>query len=267
MLSDQPPPVEFLHLKDISALYSSFAVNFLLYILRKPIELGPLLIVLLCTGVGVFLASCLYSVDERSLLYYGDSVSHLVRAREIVESLNPEPQQIGTVWLPLPHLLLLPFSLVNSLFTSGFAGTFVSLPCTAVAAAILYKMLRADSGILWIAVVGGCLYFLNPNIIYLGLTAMTEAPFMLFFIVSAYYFQRCFFSAQTPSSNQKTQANKHFRVIGHFYFISITHILIYVDYEADKFDLCADRIYQIARKVDQSYCQHVTILIKSRSFN
>ena len=109
MLSDQPPPVEFLHLKDISALYSSFAVNFLLYILRKPIELGPLLIVLLCTGVGVFLASCLYSVDERSLLYYGDSVSHLVRAREIVESLNPEPQQIGTVWLPLPHLLLLPF--------------------------------------------------------------------------------------------------------------------------------------------------------------
>jgi hypothetical protein len=173
-------------------------------------------------GIGVFLASYLYSVDEWSLLYYGDSVSHLVRACELVESLSPGPQQIGTVWLPLPHLLLLPFSLVNSLFTSGFAGTFVSLPCTAVAAAILYKMIRADSGILWIAVVGGCLYFSNPNIICLGLTPMTEAPFMLFFVISAYYFQRCFLSAHTLSYNRKTQANKNFGVVGHFYFFSIT---------------------------------------------
>lgn len=189
-----------------------------MYILRKPTELVPLLIVLLCTGAGVFLASYLHSIDEWSLLYYGDSVSHLVRARELVESLSPGPQQIGTVWLPLPHLLLLPFSLLNGLFTSGFAGTFVSLPCTAVAAAILYKMVRADSGILWIAIVGGCLYFSNPNILYLGLTAMTEAPFMLFFVVSAYYFQRCFLSPQTLSYNRKTQANKNFRVVGHFYF-------------------------------------------------
>jgi hypothetical protein len=218
-------------LKDISTLYSSFVLNFRLYILRKPIELGPLLIVLLCTAVGVFLASYLYSIDEWSLLYYGDSVSHLVRARELVESLSPGPQQIGTVWLPLPHLLLLPFSLVNSLFTSGFAGTFVSLPCTAVAAAILCKMIRANSGNLWIAVVGGCLYFSNPNIIYLGLTAMTEAPFMLFFVFSAYYFQRCFLSAQTLSYNRRTRANKNFRVVGHFYFFSITGFQDKTDYK------------------------------------
>jgi hypothetical protein len=89
MLSDQPRPAARLHLKDISTLYSSFVLNFRLYILRKPIELGPLLIVLLCTGVGVFLASYLYSIDKWSLLYYGDSVSHLVRARELVESLSP----------------------------------------------------------------------------------------------------------------------------------------------------------------------------------
>ena len=201
-----------------------------MYILRKPIELGPLLIAFLCTGVGVFLASYLYSIDDWSLLYYGDSVSHLVRAREIVESLSPGLQQIGTVWLPLPHLLLLPFSLVSSLFTTGIAGTLVSLPSTAVAAAILYKMIRADSGILWIAMVGGCLYFSNPNIIYLGLTAMTEAPFMLFFIVSAYYFQRCFFPAQTQSYSRKAQANKNFRVVGHFYFFSIIGFQDKTDY-------------------------------------
>ena len=33
------------------------------------------------------------------------------------------------------------------------------------------------------------LYATNPNILYLGITSMTEAPFMLFFVAAAYYFQ------------------------------------------------------------------------------
>jgi 4-amino-4-deoxy-L-arabinose transferase-like glycosyltransferase len=41
-----------------------------------------------------------------------------------------------------------------------------------------------------VAVVGAFLYATNPNILYLGITSMTEAPFMLFFTVSAYFFQK-----------------------------------------------------------------------------
>src|SRR5688500_16665446 len=83
--------------------------------------------------IGISAATILYSLDRFSLLYYGDSVSHLVRAREIVDSNNPGLfEQLGTVWLPLPHLLLLPFALIEALFRTGFAGVAISVPCLAI---------------------------------------------------------------------------------------------------------------------------------------
>jgi hypothetical protein len=98
-------------------------------------------------------------------------------------------EQIGTVWLPFPHLMLLHFSLVDLLFKTGFAGIFVSLPSLAIAAAIIYNIIKIQTNISWIAFLGSCLFFLNPNILYLGITAMTETIFMLFFIAAAFYFQ------------------------------------------------------------------------------
>jgi hypothetical protein len=133
----------------------------------------------------------MYNVNNHSLLYYSDSVSHLVRARQLIDYSSPGLEQIGTVWLPLPHLMLLPFSLVDLLFKTGLAGTFISLPSIAIAAAIIYRIIKVQTNVSWIAFLGACLYFLNPNILYLGITAMTEALFMLFFVVAAFYFQKC----------------------------------------------------------------------------
>src|ERR671918_3131659 len=148
------------------------------------------------------MAVYLYSTDILALLYYSDSVSHLVRARQLVDSSSPGIQQIGTVWLPLPHIMLLPFSLVDVLMRTGFAGTAVSLPSSAISAAILYKIIKAETKISWIAFLGACLYFSNPNILYLGLTAMTEALFMLFFVISAFYFKKCSSSYSLSSQGQ-----------------------------------------------------------------
>jgi 4-amino-4-deoxy-L-arabinose transferase-like glycosyltransferase len=150
-----------------------------------------LLIVVLATGLSF--AVYLYTLDKYSLLYYGDAVSHLVRAREFVDSANPGIfEQLGTAWLPLPHLLLLPFTLIDSLFITGFAGLVISLPSLAITSVLIYKMIRTHlgGGISYIAIAGALLYASNPNILYIGMTAMTEAPFMLFFVASAYYFQR-----------------------------------------------------------------------------
>jgi hypothetical protein len=151
---------------------------------------GTLVIILLPLSIGIVTAGYLHSIDDMALIYYSDSISHLVRARQLVESSNPGLEELGTVWLPLPHLILLPFSLVDLLFKSGLAGTLVSLPSIAITAAILYKMIKEQIDIPWIASLGASLYFLNPNILYLGITAMTEAIFMLFFVISAFYFQR-----------------------------------------------------------------------------
>jgi hypothetical protein len=142
--------------------------------------------------IGLSVAFYLYSLDKYSLIYFGDSVSHMLGARKVVDWMDPGLQQVGTVWLPLPHFMLLPFTLIDPLFTTGFAGVAVSLPCLAITAALLYKMARAHlvTGLGYVAFVAALLYVANPNILYLGLTAMTEAPFMLFFVAAAYFIQK-----------------------------------------------------------------------------
>jgi hypothetical protein len=156
-----------------------------------------LIIFLLVLVIGLISAVILYlAVDKYSLLYYWDAVSHQVAARKLVDwGENPGLGQIGTVWMPLPHFLLLPFTLVDWLFSTGFAGTVLSLPCLALTSIFLHKIvgaLKARSSIVfpsYAAFTCAMLYATNPNILYLGITSMTEAPFMLFFVASAYYFQ------------------------------------------------------------------------------
>ena len=166
-----------------------------------------ILILIFSIGSGVALTCYLYNGNNHSLLYYSDSISHLVRARQLIEYSSPGLEQIGTVWLPLPHLMLLPFSLVDLLFKTGLAGTFVSLPSLAIAAAIIYKIVKVQTDISWIAILVSCLFFLNPNILYLGVTAMTEALFMLFFIVAAFYFQNSVLSGMNSTRKEQNNIN------------------------------------------------------------
>lgn len=159
-----------------------------------------LLIILIVVSLGLATAFYLYSIDKYSLLYYGDSTSHLVGARKIFDwAENPGLAQVGTVWLPLPHFLLTPFSLIDPLFFSGFAGMALSLPCLAITSVFLYRIMRSLTGYSHIAFAIALLYAANPNILYMGITAMTEAPFMLFFVGGAYYFQRWY---QNLNSNK-----------------------------------------------------------------
>ncbi len=139
--------------------------------------------------MGIASVGILLLIDENSLLYYGDAVSHLYSARRFVDSNDPGIIQMGTVWLPLPHLIMLPFSLVDSLFSSGLAG-LVNLPLHALTSVLIYKIILRQTKSSWIGVVGGLLYASNPNLLYLGITAMTEAPFLLFFVASVYFLQK-----------------------------------------------------------------------------
>ena len=141
--------------------------------------------------IGVTSAFVLYSFDRFSLIYYADSVSHLVRAREFVDAINPGLfEQLGTAWLPLPHLLLLPFTLIEPLFRTGFAGAALNVPCLAFTSVFLYKIIKNHLNVGFIAIVGAMLYVTNPNMLYMAVTPMTEASFMLFFVGAAYFFMR-----------------------------------------------------------------------------
>lgn len=149
---------------------------------------------------GLTVAVYLYSVDKYALVYYGDAGSHLVAARKLFDwSENPGWSQIGTVWLPLPHVLLMFPSFIDDLFFSGFAGLAISLPSLSISSVLLYKIItrllsklpNTDVKLVrYAAMAGALLYALNHNFLYLGITAMTEAPFMLFFVGCAYFLLR-----------------------------------------------------------------------------
>ncbi len=55
-------------------------------------------------------------------LYYGDAEAHLDIARRIVDSRQPGYEQIGTVWLPLPHLLMLPLVRIDRALAQRLGG-------------------------------------------------------------------------------------------------------------------------------------------------
>jgi len=53
----------------------------------------------------VSFTALLYFLQRDLILIYGDAEGHINIARRIFDSRTPGLLQIGTVWLPLPHLL------------------------------------------------------------------------------------------------------------------------------------------------------------------
>ncbi len=111
------------------------------------------------------------------LLLYGDAVAHLGIARRIFDSRNPGLAQLGGVWLPLPHLLMLPFVQKMQWWQNGLAGAWPSLLCYVVSVVGLYRLARRMITPRW-AFAATAFYALNPNLLYLSTTAMTEPLFL-----------------------------------------------------------------------------------------
>ena len=120
-------------------------------------------------------------------LYYGDAEAHLDIARRIIDSRKPGYDQIGTVWLPLPHLLMLPLVRIDALWRSGLAGAIPSSACFVCAGLFLYAALRQAASSSAVALASLALLVLNPNLLYLQATPMTEAAFLAAFMALLYF--------------------------------------------------------------------------------
>ena len=121
-------------------------------------------------GCGVALR---YWALGLTLSHY-DARGHVVVARRIFDSLTPGWQQIGAVWLPLPHLLNARPVQVDALYRTGGSGVLLSIASFAVATAAIAWIVASMTGS-WLAACTGALVFaLNPNVLYLQATPMTE---------------------------------------------------------------------------------------------
>lgn len=171
----------------------------------------------------ISLFSFFYFFRNHDLLLYGDAVAHINIARRVFDSQTPGLLQLGTVWLPLPHLLMIPFILSNTLWQSGAGASIPSMiayvfgmvgifrlvrdALSAKAKAIVETGLRPDSAeaasATSVATLGAwtaaIVYGANPNLIYMQATAMTESVSLAFFIWAVVYFAE--FVRDLPADN------------------------------------------------------------------
>src|SRR5260221_2633852 len=118
---------------------------------------------------------------------YNDARSHLDIGRRVVEGLKPGLAQIGSVWLPLPHLLMIPTIWNDTMWHTGLAGALQSM-ISFVATGILIYMYLKKLGVAWLGrVVGVFVFVANVNILYLQSIAMTELLLLATMTAACYY--------------------------------------------------------------------------------
>lgn len=152
------------------------------------------------------------------VLLYGDAVAHINIARRVFDSRTPGLLQLGTVWLPLPHVLMIPFLLSDGWWQSGIGGSIPSLVAFVLGAAGIFRLVRgalsSDStpegesspAVRIAAWMAAAIYVANPNLIYLQATAMTEALYLGLFLWAVVHFSE-FVRALEAAPEQPAAAN------------------------------------------------------------
>lgn len=148
----------------------------------------PWLVATLLTSCIVSIVSLWYFFQHHQLLLIGDTYSHALIARRLLDNLTPGVAQLGGIWLPLPHLLMLPFIWNDYLWRTGLAGSFVSMPCYVTAALYLFLAARRLTHNSPASFVGTLLFILNPNILYLQSTPLSELVLTATLVMAVYYF-------------------------------------------------------------------------------
>ncbi len=138
---------------------------------------------------GVSIAALLWYYVHQQILLYGDAVAHINIARRVLDNRSWLSSffQLGTVWLPLQHILMLPFVWNRVLWTSGIAGSVPSMVAYVVGALGIFRLVSARAPQI-AAYLAATIFALNPNLLYMQTTAMNEPSFLAFFIWAIVYF-------------------------------------------------------------------------------
>jgi len=132
--------------------------------------------------------SCWYYFRQHEILLYQDALSHMRISRSVFDNLTPGLAQLGSVWLPLPHVLMWPFIWNDYLWHSGLAGSFVSMPCYVIAAVCIFLSARRLTQSSSASFIGTLVFILNPNVLYLQSIPLSETVCIATSALTAYFF-------------------------------------------------------------------------------
>lgn len=142
----------------------------------------------------LFIALCVISIDTFIFFYinglglsYNDARSHLDIGRRVVEGLKPGLAQLGSVWLPLPHILMIPTIWNDFFWHSGLSGALISMISYVGTSLLIYLYLQNLGVGFFGRIIGLSIFALNLNILYLQSTAMTELLLIATSTAVSYY--------------------------------------------------------------------------------
>ncbi len=176
---------------DASHLFLSFSYAAKKQILKPQFVLSRKLIwffIFLASFISIGVWYYYYTQDLH--LAYNDARSHLNIGRRVVDNLNPGLSQIGSVWLPLFHLLEVPTIWNDFMYRTGLSGSLISMVSYVVGAIYLLKLCNLLGMKRWSSLGAVTVYLFNPNLLFMQTTPMTEALLLAMSIGATYYLLR-----------------------------------------------------------------------------
>ena len=142
--------------------------------------LAAALVVLGGTAVAVLYA-------DKSILAYNDAFGHMKIARFVINGFQPGLAQLGGVWLPVQHLLMVPLIWNDWAFKSGIAGSVPSVAGFVATGMFVYFLTfrithQPLAGLVALIVLAS-----NPNMLYMQSIPMQDMV-LLPFVVGGTYF-------------------------------------------------------------------------------
>ena len=138
----------------------------------------------LAAGACVGVASFVYYYSQRLTTAHYDAKAHLVVARRIVDSISPGYEQMGANWLPLIHLIYLPFVLNDPQYRSAVLPSLVSVCAFALSGWLVYRIAARSTGSTAAGVFTAAILIANANLEYLQSCPLTEPVSILLLLLT-----------------------------------------------------------------------------------
>ncbi len=158
----------------------------------------PYLFVILSSAVILSCISTWLFASHNLHIAHFDAKGHLLVPRRIIDNLNPGLRQIGAFWLPLPHILYLPFVQNDYLYFSGLAATPLSMACFVCTIWVFFRFVETICD-RFAAFCASILYVTNPNMLYSAIHA-ADRKFVYPFSYRLCLLFRSIFQAQTAKT-------------------------------------------------------------------
>jgi hypothetical protein len=134
----------------------------------------------LIIGIGFFIY---YYMHGLTVAHY-DAKAHLLVARRMFDSLEPGYGQMGVNWLPLTHLVYLPFVFFDAQYRSGFLPSLISVFSFAFSGWLTYRITYRVTGSVPSGVFAALILFANPNFAYLQSCPLTEPLYIMLLLLA-----------------------------------------------------------------------------------